>query len=441
VSTVYGLDLAKILKEQENLNGPESIEAGAAAFQLGKMHLEKGELVQAGLLISRALKIHQKLLGVADPSCLEIAQALEKIAAAPKPGSPSSDRDKLTVSSDHVPYFEPLVEPLSAAPARQNSMAEMDRIEEAVREIHQMRRSTAPSLALAEALVKLADIYSKHAMLDEMEPLLTEALDIRETICGSRHLSVSTDLKNLGRLYYFMERYYEAEPLLTKAIEIRQGALGQLHSSVAEVAEWYAKLLRKTNRFVQAEEMETLIKESRAKYGGEWEMYQAAATKATNEEDTFLARALWLAALEEAKDFRFDDPRLSLTLESLAEIYWSQMKYEKAEPICKRILQIWESKLGPMHADVAKAAKNLAMVCERQGKHVEAAILYQQVLAINEKLLGVHHPEVLSTRESYGKARLMAQKQVELKVSRLEGRWNKSGWYRAHHKDGDESNA
>jgi tetratricopeptide (TPR) repeat protein len=484
VATGYVSDLEESLKQTENLeNADESsnIEVGVAAYHLGKAHLEKGELYHAGLLLSRALEIHQRERGADHPTTLEIKSDLQTALVASKRANTAEEREKLTVSNDYIPYFEPMVESLraaastaapgaasaaapAAAPASeaadptapvkaqasepaskpdpgstpvQSSISEIESMEQAVREVYALRRSTAPSLALADALVKLAGIYSQHAMLEDMEPLLKEALEIREAICGPRHLSVSTDLKNLGRLFYFMGKYVEAEPMLRRSMSIRQASLGLHHPYVAEVAEWYARLLWKTNRTVEADEMETLVRESREKFGGEWEMYRLAATKAADKDDLFLARGLWLAALEEAKDFRYDDPRLSLTLESLAEVYWRQSKYDKAEPICKRILQIWESKLGSEHSDVGKAAKNLAMVCERQGKHVEAAILYQQVLSITEKNLGRSHPEVLASRESCAKARQMAQKQVELKVAKLEGRWNRSGWYQACPKEND----
>jgi tetratricopeptide (TPR) repeat protein len=127
---------------------------------------------------------------------------------------------------------------------------------------------------------------------------------------------------------------------------------------------------------------------------------------------------MWLGALDESSDFRFDDPRLSTTLEGLAEVYWRRGKFDKAEPLCKQILQISETLLGQEHTDVALAANNLALLCDRQGKYSEAAMLYQQALAINEKILGRNHPDVIGIRECHAKARQMAQKQIEMKLER-----------------------
>jgi len=181
--------------------------------------------------------------------------------------------------------------------------------------------------------------------------------------------------------------------------------------------------------------MEDLVIESRTKYGSDWEKFRLAGAKAMEEQNYLEAQAMWLAALDETSDFRFDDPRLTMTLENLAEVYWRRNKFDKAEPLCKQILQISESILGPEHTDVALAANNLGLVCEKQNKHAEAAILFQQALAIGERFLGADHPDVINIRQSHAKARHMAKKELEQKLEKGQGKWNKSGWWKAYQKD------
>lgn len=433
MATGYGSTVAleQMLKMQESMHGPTSIQAAAAAHKLAKSLLEQGSFDRAEPLLRRALHIYSQKDKVDNGSAASVQEDLDKAMAGLNSEEGTDSLEKLTVSSDHIPTFLPTDQALRD-PKSEEKEARLSPMEAAAKEIVALRKQGKPDMALADALVKLAAIYNEQSMLEKMEPLLKEALQIRESVAGESHLSVSTELKNLGRLLYFMAKYDEAEPYLERALTIRRKALGDLHPHVADVAEWYSRLLRKTNRPDEATEMEALVRESRTKSGSEWEQYRAAAMKASERENYFLAQALWLAALDEAKDYRFDDRRLSLTLESLAEVYWKQLKYDKAEPLCKRLLQIWENVLGPDHADVAVAANNLAMLCERQGKHVEAALLYQQVVGINEKLLGANHPDVENIRQSWTRARQRAQKQVELKVAKAEGKWNRSGLHRAH---------
>jgi len=97
----------------------------------------------------------------------------------------------MTLSSDRLPVFRMPLEPAE----------EIDEeVQQSQIEIQSLRRAGCQTVALADALLKLAKQYGNRKMLIEMEPLLLEALSIRETELGSHHLSVSLDLKNLGRL-------------------------------------------------------------------------------------------------------------------------------------------------------------------------------------------------------------------------------------------------
>src|ERR1700679_3708160 len=70
-----------------------------------------------------------------------------------------------------------------------------DELDEAIEqcevEIASMRQGGVRKVALADGLVKLAKLYGRKKMLAEMEPILMEALKIRETELGREHLSVS----------------------------------------------------------------------------------------------------------------------------------------------------------------------------------------------------------------------------------------------------------
>ena len=83
-----------------------------------------------------------------------------------------------------------------------------------------------------------------------------------------------------------------------------------------------------------------------------------------------------------------------------------------------RIFKISEKLLGKEHLDVARAANNLALVCERQGKFTEAAVLYQEVLRVMENQLGADHPDVLATRDSHANAKRASHKQLEQKLQK-----------------------
>ncbi len=142
---------------------------------------------------------------------------------------------------------------------------EIDAIKEAeveVKLIRQMMGKKHPQVA--DALTKLADLYCRRKWYKEMEPVLVEALKIRETSEGVDSIQISTSVKNLARLYYFQKRFDVAEPLFVRAVSLRVRALGRNHPRVADVEEQYAKLMRKVGRDAEAEELEQHVKEVRS---------------------------------------------------------------------------------------------------------------------------------------------------------------------------------
>jgi tetratricopeptide (TPR) repeat protein len=76
---------------------------------------------------------------------------------------------------------------------------------------------------------------------------------------------------------------------------------------------------------------------------------------------------------------------LATNLNNLAELYRSQGKYEEAEPLYKRVIEIDKKTLGKDHPDVATTLNNLALLYDSQGKYEEAEHLYKRVIEIDKK--------------------------------------------------------
>src|SRR5262245_36227987 len=62
-------------------------------------------------------------------------------------------------------------------------------------------------------------------------------------------------------------------------------------------------------------------------------------------------------------------PDTARSLHELAEIYYTQEKYEEAEPLYKRALAINEAALGADHPNTAISLHNLANLYYAQGKY------------------------------------------------------------------------
>ena len=94
----------------------------------------------------------------------------------------------------------------------------------------------------------------------------------------------------------------------------------------------------------------------------------------------------------------------------MAVLYGKRHKYQEAEPLCKRALEIREEVLGKNHPDVAKQLNNLALLCQNQGKYVEVERYYLRAIQIYESQLGPNDPNVAKTKNNIVSKRLLVPK-------------------------------
>jgi tetratricopeptide (TPR) repeat protein len=97
-----------------------------------------------------------------------------------------------------------------------------------------------------------------------------------------------------------------------------------------------------------------------------------------------LAEAQKLEAAARAR-FGSNDPRYTVALNALGNMYWKQGNYTEAEGLYRRALEIAENTVGANHPKVATTLNNLANLYEKQGKYAEAEGLLRRALAIYEK--------------------------------------------------------
>ena len=82
---------------------------------------------------------------------------------------------------------------------------------------------------------------------------------------------------------------------------------------------------------------------------------------------------------------------------NLAELYYWQKKYDEAEVLYQRALQIWERAWGSDHLTIAYPIHGLANIYQQQGMYTQAEALYMRALYIRELGQGPWHPEVAET--------------------------------------------
>ena len=83
------------------------------------------------------------------------------------------------------------------------------------------------------------------------------------------------------------------------------------------------------------------------------------------------ALALWQELLGDRH------PSVATSLNNLAVLYYSQGRYEAAEPLYQQALALRQELLGDRHPDVAQSLNNLAALYKSQGRYEAAEPLYQ----------------------------------------------------------------
>lgn len=89
-----------------------------------------------------------------------------------------------------------------------------------------------------------------------------------------------------------------------------------------------------------------------------------------------------------------EHPDTILSLNNLAELYYSMGDYVRAESLYRRVMSIQEKVSGLEHPSMAINLTNLATLYYKMGNYANAELFYQQALSILENVLGPEHPKI-----------------------------------------------
>jgi tetratricopeptide (TPR) repeat protein len=175
----------------------------------------------------------------------------------------------------------------------------------------------------------------------EAEPLLRQALAVREEVLGPRHPDTATSYNNLAANLQAQGRTKEAEPLYRKALAVREEVLGPRHPDTADS---YNNLAANLDAQGRAQEAEPLHRKA-------------------------------LAIREEVLGPRHPDTAQSY--DNLAVNLDDQGRAREAEPLLRKALTVREEVLGARHPNTTESYNNLAYNLHAQGRAKEAEPFWQ----------------------------------------------------------------
>lgn len=240
-------------------------------------------------------------------------------------------------------------------------------------------------ICLATILNVFAHAYRGQGKNDKAEALYKRSLEILERTNGHKHPDVARQLNNLAYVYTAEGKYSQVQAVSGRALSIweqncDEAPCQEICTSLMALAQCY--VIQERHK-----EAELLYK-----------------------------RALSLCEASAG----CDHPDVVTHLDNLAACYSGQRNYTNAEPLRQRALTILEKTLSPNDLAIAESAYTLSGDYFAQGKYDQAEPLLKRSLAIREQVLGLVHPQVVSTMESY--ITLLQRMNRDVEASQLQQR-------------------
>ncbi|HLG62436.1 MAG TPA: tetratricopeptide repeat protein [Ktedonosporobacter sp.] len=257
-------------------------------------------------------------------------------------------------------------------------------------------------LTVAESLHELGLLSQAQGNYSLAQAQYQRALSLRERLLGHEHAQVADILNNLAVLYHAQAQYDLAESCYSRTLSIRIKTLGAHHPHVADCLDDLAILHYTQGKYMQAEPLYQRSLAIREQFLGTRhpdvaESLNNLAVLYRTQKRYDLAEALYLRALDILEEAKGDHPHLAFCLHNLAKLYQTQGKYVEAEPLYRRSLEIREHILGKIHPDVAQNLANLGVLYLAQEKYSQAEPLLVQALQIREQLLHGMHPHIANS--------------------------------------------
>ncbi|OBT40517.1 hypothetical protein VE00_08999 [Pseudogymnoascus sp. WSF 3629] len=216
-------------------------------------------------------------------------------------------------------------------------------------------------LRVAAINTRLGWYYMLKGEAIRAEPILQEAIVVRERELGVNHPDTLTSVSNLASVLQSQGRFEEAESMNRRALEGMERELGVNHLDTLASISNLASVLLSQGRYEEAASMNRRALEGRE------------------------------------RELGVNHPHTLTSINNLASVLLRQGRYEEAESMNRRALEGRERELGVNHPHTLTSISNLALVLQRQGRYEEAESMNRRALEGSERELGVNHPDTLTS--------------------------------------------
>jgi serine/threonine protein kinase/Flp pilus assembly protein TadD len=265
--------------------------------------------------------------------------------------------------------------------------------------------------------------FSALDQLDDAEPHLDRALELRRKLHGERNARFAEALLDRAQLLARRGRPREAEPLQRRALDVIRSSLGPRHERALYHEAELADLLTVLARYDEADRL----------LRGLLEIYRERAPKSRELVRTLdrLGKLRWargdyhgaVAACREAiaigrelklADVLFLGPlsTLGLSLASMGRLAEAESAYEEGIRRCRKIF-------GDAHPEIAAALVQLSQLAGRSGNGARAESLARQAVAIRRESGLAALADALASRGDFEAAEAARREALDIKRKAL----------------------
>jgi len=381
----------RALSIRETTLGTDHIDTAMSLYVLAGLLRNKLDYDNAELLYRRTLAIREKVLGPEHP---DTATSLDSLAGlldskGDLEGAEPLTRRALAIREKVLgPEHPDTAKSLNTLALLLQKRGEYQRAEPLFRTALAIReKALGPEHPdTASSLNDLGNLLAGKGDDNGAEPLYRRALAINEKVHGSEHPDTAQNLNNLAYLLCRRGDYYGAEPLLRRVLALFEKVLGAEHPNTVATQENLDYLLQ------QKIEQE---------YRGNAFFLTQSALDLLNAGQSDKAEPLLRRAIAIFDNVLGPD-HLDLTpiIETLGKLLYNKGDYVGAELLYRRMLSISEKIHGPDHSDTARYLNNLAQILFNKRDYDGAETLFRRALTINENLLGKEHTNTIAVRKN-----------------------------------------
>ncbi|MHB8448294.1 MAG: tetratricopeptide repeat protein [Rudaea sp.] len=250
----------------------------------------------------------------------------------------------------------------------------------------------------ARLLQTVAITYTDLGLYDRALPLAQQALDLRRS--QSDPIELAQSELQVGRILRLKSDYSGAEPLLREALRIRDAQLASDDPAISESYDELGLLSGARGRFADADVQFRAARDTAEHHfgAGAIETARYIDDYAGNLDDMGKRRealALYRQTLAiREKSLGPDDPDVASSMLALGTHLDESGRYEEAMPLLERALKIRRKIYGDAHPLVGFAEIGLASAYEDENRLDDAEKLAQDAQSIFRRTLPADHPKI-----------------------------------------------